>query len=454
MKTLRAYHVFALTLIAIVNLREYPVLASMGWHVIWYTGIAFIGFLLPSAWICAQLVAYFPEQGGMYTWFREAFGLRWGRLGMSMEWLTNMISFPATCAVVIATILSGIWPAWQPSLWLTVLLKLALCWSCVFFCCRGLTTTHRISAWAALLGVMLPTVLIIVLGAIWVVTGHGIAWRGVNSVPSSVTGWEWGVLVSVFSAYAGMQASTFFAPQVESPSRTYPLALLSCATVIVCITTAAGLAMAAVMPASALNYVDGVVMCFQQFLLAFHLSRYLDFLVFLMVLGAVAALCTWMQALSRGVYQMALEGQWPQFFSQANAHQVAVRVLVFQGVVVSGLIGVLLCIADAQTAFWLMVLLTSQMTVILYMALFLAGMKLLIPHQSNSQRCATVVSSIVGICSSCLGLLASFWKPAHIVWTQSFYVEIVLLCDLLLVGMCVIWFFMPRMKWPHAWVSS
>ena len=440
-KTLRAYHIFALSLIAIVNLREYPILASMGAQVVEYTALAFLGFLLPSAWVCAQLSAKFPSQGGLYTWFREAFGCSWGRLGMSIEWLNNMISFPATCAVVIATILTGCWPAWQPSSEVTVVLTLLLCWLCVFVCCRGVLITYRLSGWAALLGVLMPTVCIIVLGVIWVFSDHPIAWQiTASSVSSTDKGFEWGLLVSVLSAYAGMQASAFFAPQVDSPGRTYPLALISCAVVIVCITAGAGLAMAAVIPQDALSYMDGVMACFQLFLAAFHLSQYSIVLVFLIVLGAFAGLCTWMQALSRGVHQMAVEHQWPRYFATLNARSVPVRVLTLQGVLVSVLLGLFLCVPDMQTAFWLLVLLTSQLTVLLYMALFIAAVRLLLPYQQTWQRCITVLASVCGVCCSALGLVVSFWKPSHVIWSQSVYVEVVATCDGVLILLCAFWY--------------
>ena len=439
-KTLRAHHIFALSLIAIVNLREYPILASMGVQVLEYTALAFLGFLLPSAWVCAQLSAKFPDQGGLYTWFREAFGYSWGRLGMSIEWLNNMISFPATCTVVIAMILTGCWPAWRPSSAMMVVLTLLLCWSCVFVCYRGVMITYRLSAWAALLGVLLPTLCIIVLAVMWVFSGHPIAWQITASVSSMDKGFECGLLVSVLSAYAGMQASAFFAPQVHSPDRIYPLALISCAIVIFCITTSAGLAMAVGIPQTALSYMDGVMTCFKLFLADFNLSQFSIVLVCLIVLGAFAGLCTWMQALSRGVHQMAVEHQWPRYFAKLSARSVPVRVLTLQGILVSVFLGVFLCVPDMQTAFWLLVLLTSQLTVLLYMALFVAAVRLLLPYQQTWQCCITVLASVCGVCCSALGLVASFWKPSHVTWSQSVYVEVVATCDGVLILLCVFWY--------------
>ena len=138
---------------------------------------------------------------------------------------------------------------------------------------------------------------------------------------------------------------------------------------------------------------------------------------------------------------MAIEHQWSRYFAMLNARSVPVRVLTLQGVLVSVLLGLFLCVPDMQTAFWLLVLLTSQSTVLLYMALFIAAVRLLLPYQQTWQRCITVLASVCGVCCSTLGLVASFWKPSHVIWSQSVYVEVVATCDSLLILLCAFWYF-------------
>ena len=274
---LRTPHLMALSLVAIINLREYPLLATMGWQAVIYSVLAFLGFLLPSAWVCSQLAGRYPSQGGLYTWFQQAFGDTFGCLGMAVEWLNNLISFPATLAMMIATVMTVVMPTWQQHTLLFAAATIALCWLCVAICSCGLHITNRINVVAALLGIVLPTLLIIVLGFIWFVTGHPIVLAAPHFSLDSPSLFHLGLFVSVLSAYAGMQSSAFFAPRVSDPLRTYPKALLSSAVIIFFLTVGAAMAIAIVVPASSINYVNGLISCstpissnnFKLFLLCF-----------------------------------------------------------------------------------------------------------------------------------------------------------------------------------------
>ena len=137
---------------------------------------------------------------------------------------------------------------------------------------------------------------------------------------------------------------------------------------------------------------------------------------------------------------MAVEHQWPRYFAKLSARSVPVRVLTLQGILVSVFLGVFLCVPDMQTAFWLLVLLTSQLTVVLYIALFIAAVRLLLPRQQTWQGCITVLASVFGVCCSAFGLVASFWKPSHIIWSQAIYAEVIGTCDSILVLLCTLWY--------------
>ena len=426
---LRGYHLTALSLVAIINLREYPILASMGWQAVAYSVLAFFGFLLPSAWVCAELAGQYPSQGGLYTWFQKAFGDTVGCLGMAVEWINNLISFPATLAMMIATLMTVFLPSWQHHILLFSGVTLGLCWLCVSLCCCGLHVTNRINVVAAVVGIVLPTLLIIALGIFWIVTGHEVALSAPHVSFSSRSLFHLGLFVSVLSAYAGMQSSAFFAPRVKHPERTYPKALLLSAVVIFFLMTGSALSIAIVVPASSINYVNGLIASFQVFFAYFHLKWLSPCVALMMVLGAFAAVCTWMQALARGVHQMALEGKVPAFFCRCNSRKVPVRILILQGSVISLLIGVFLCVPDAQTVYWLFVLLTSQFTVLMYIGLFAAAIKLLGATEVVWKRRLTHVLAGLGIVSSVVGLSASFSRPDHIIWSESTYVSIVAASD-------------------------
>jgi amino acid transporter len=73
-----------LTAAAVVtSLRGLPVMAAEEWTMFVYIGFAVILFLIPAALVSAELGSAFSDRkGGVYTWIGEAFGQRWGFLGV------------------------------------------------------------------------------------------------------------------------------------------------------------------------------------------------------------------------------------------------------------------------------------------------------------------------------------------------------------------------------------
>ena len=90
------FSLYMIVLVAIISLREYPIMASQGLHAIFYYLVAFLFFLLPSALICAELSTRYPIKGGVYSWVKLAFGERAGfRLLCGLNGLiTSFLSQP------------------------------------------------------------------------------------------------------------------------------------------------------------------------------------------------------------------------------------------------------------------------------------------------------------------------------------------------------------------------
>src|SRR5579871_3856240 len=75
--------IFALAMInvaAVLSLRNFPSMAVYGWSsVSWYILGALL-FLLPSAFVGAELATGWPKGGGVYAWVKQAFGEEYGFL--------------------------------------------------------------------------------------------------------------------------------------------------------------------------------------------------------------------------------------------------------------------------------------------------------------------------------------------------------------------------------------
>ena len=79
---------------AVVSLRFIPSEAEYGLGAIFYYTFAAIMFLVPVAFVAAELATTYPQKGGAFRWIGEAFGARWGFVGMLMTWLQVIPYFP------------------------------------------------------------------------------------------------------------------------------------------------------------------------------------------------------------------------------------------------------------------------------------------------------------------------------------------------------------------------
>ena len=87
LRVLGRFSLIMISISAILNLRGLPTMATLGYHALIFYAIAALCFLLPSALVCAELATMLPENGGVYTWVKTAFGPSTGFIAIWMEWL-------------------------------------------------------------------------------------------------------------------------------------------------------------------------------------------------------------------------------------------------------------------------------------------------------------------------------------------------------------------------------
>ena len=84
---------------AVVSLRGLPAEAEYGITSAFYYLFAAIVFLIPTAFVAAELASMFQDkQGGVFRWVGEAFGKRAGFLAIWLQWIESTIWYPTVNA--------------------------------------------------------------------------------------------------------------------------------------------------------------------------------------------------------------------------------------------------------------------------------------------------------------------------------------------------------------------
>src|SRR5437870_2125450 len=140
-------------------------------YVYWLLG--FLLFLIPGAFVTAQLGQMFPQEGSLYVWTQKALGPFWGFFAGFCAWWPGVLVMVATSDLVV-TIWQFVDPGSLPKPWHQMIVILAVLWFSA-----ALSMLHlRITQTYANIAVFFYGAAIFVIGlagVLWLVRGHGSA---------------------------------------------------------------------------------------------------------------------------------------------------------------------------------------------------------------------------------------------------------------------------------------
>ena len=361
----------------IFTLRTLPLMAMYGLSSIFYYVIAALLFFIPSALICAELATGWPKTGGLYVWVREAFGRRFGFLAIWLEWTNTVISFPAILAFITATIAYAINPALANNKIYMLTLMLILFWGTTLINFLGIKFSSLISNIGLILGTGLPCLLIIVLAIDWLITGHHsqISFTAKNILPNfSVT--RAAFLVGLILGYSGMQISAFHAQEVKDPQRNFPRAIFIAVLIILFLSITGSLAIAMVVPQQKISLLTGLMQATVTFFAMYHLSWMVPIIAILTALGTFSMLNMWIIGPCKGLLATANYGDLPKPLRYINKHNSPTTLLLLQAIVGTIFSLIYLLMPTINSSYWLLVALTSILTLIMCVLIFASVIRL------------------------------------------------------------------------------
>lgn len=379
-----------MTVAAVVSLRGLPLMATEGLSMLFYIGFCAIFFLIPASLVSAELGgALTRSQGGVYSWVAAAFGSRWGFVAIWLQWIQNVVWYPTVLAFAAGALAYlFLRPGMAELGWFNAASILVIYWIATFVTLQGADFAARMTKWFVLLGTVLPGILIICLGVLWVVQGNPIEFLkeadpGSNTLADElaharffphITGLSsLAFLAGILLLFAGIEAQAVHANDMESPSRDYPKSMFMAAIIIFVLFTLGSLAVAAVVPAREISLNAGLMQAFQSLLSKFSLQFLTPVIGLLVAFGAIGGVLAWIGGPSRGLLQTAQEGEIPPFLARTNKNGVQVTILMIQGAIVSVLAMIYLLFKDVSVAFFVLSAMTVALYLVMYMLMYAAA---------------------------------------------------------------------------------
>ncbi len=407
-KTLTVFGLVMMNVIAIDSLRTLPMSAEYGLSLIFYYIAAAALFFFPVALVSAELATGWPETGGIYVWVREAFGEQWGFLTIWLQWFYNICWYPTIMSFIGATVAYCIDPSLVNNKVYMIAVVFILFWGATLLNFFGMRASHFMNTISAIIGTLLPMLLIIILSLIWVYQGKPLSiqfhWHSFFPDISNINNMV--LLTAVLYGLVGIEMSASHAGDVENPQHNYPKAIFWSALLILASLVGASLAIALVVPQKELNIVAGLLQAFEVFFKAFHMSWAMPLLAFAIVIGSIGCVGAWILGPSKGLLIACHDGCLPLRLGTKNRHGVPVTILLLQGIIFTILCGTFILMPTVTSSFWVLSNITAILSLLVYIAMFMAVIKLRYKHP-KVHRAFRIPGGTIGLWCVCLLGLSS-----------------------------------------------
>jgi len=383
----------------------------------------------------------------------KAFGSEMAFLAIWLQWVENVIWYPALLAFVAGTAGYLFSPTLAANPYFLMTVILLSFWGATAINLRGMQASSFFSVLCTITGLLIPMALIIGLGAIWTISSHHqeihFSWQTV--IPRFDDPNVWVSLTAVILSFCGIEIATVHAGDVENPQRAFPKSLFFSVTIIMVTLMLGSLAIAVVLPHNQISLVAGIMQAFEAFLKAYHLSPFMPLLALMLILGGLGSVNNWIIAPTKGLLVAANDGNLPPLLQRTNRNQAPTTLLYAQAVIVSLLSSAFIFMPSINSAYWLLTALASLLYMLMYVIMFVTLIKVRVKFK-GAPADFKIPGGMTGVCLvSGVGLLGtittivvSFIPPELIIGSQTMTYELSLVIGLLV--MCFPPFILFRTK--------
>jgi amino acid transporter len=296
-----------------------------------------------------------------------------------MVWYPTILSFIAGTAAYLFD------PALAQKKGFLITVILVVFWSLTFLNLRGIRVSAKINSFCASIGTLIPIILLIVLGIVWVCLGKPIQ---VEFTPQALfpalSGMEnWISLIAIMASFLGMELSGVHVNDVENPQRNFPRAMGVAVVVLLSTMILGSLSIATVIPGKEIRLVDGIMQTFSQFFSSFGIPGFIPVLTLMIIVGSTGGMINWLLAPAKGLMQAAEYGFLPRFFCVKNDKGVPVRILISQALLVSVFCLAFVLMPSINAFYWFLTDLSTELYMIMYILLFVSAIKLGRPSKES-----------------------------------------------------------------------
>lgn len=404
---------------AIDSIRNLPATAIFGSSLIFFFIFSAIVFLLPISLIAAEFTSRYPEKGGVFHWVRHAFGEKVAVGAIWLQWINTMVWYPTILSFIAGTAAYLFNPTLAQNKQFLVTVILVVFWTLTLLNLKGIHVSARINSFCAIIGLLIPMTFLILLGIIWIAVGNPlqVEFTSQSIFPSLSGSQNWISLIAIMASFLGMELAGVHVSDISAPQKNFPKALGWAVLILLSTMVLGALSIAVVIPEKEIRLVDGIMQTFSQFFTAFHIPWFVPILTLLIIIGSVGGMINWLISPAKGLLQAAEYGFLPAFFAHKNKHNVPVRLLITQALLVSLFCLAFILMPSINAFYWFLTDLSTELYMLMYILLFLSALKLGRSTEAVTYRIPFGLRSftcVVGLLGCLLTIVVGFFPPQDI----------------------------------------
>jgi len=391
-------------------------------YVFWALG--FLTFLIPGAFVTAQLGRMFPEEGSLYVWTHKALGSFWGFFAGFAAWWPGVLVMILAGSLVVS-LSQAINPTLFTRPWQAGLIVLLVLWiSCLLGVLRFRLTQNYVNVQFVLYAFCL--VMIGISGFVWLADGHHAA----NSFAlhgSSLTGWgQWTFFSTVILALLGIEVPLNMGVEIKSENAIKKYLFWGCLVVIVAYLWATYSNMV-VVPVGKNNATYGVIQTIQ-----IALSHTLgSWVAFILVLIFVSDTVVYNYSFARLMFVSGLEHRLPHQLGRVNQNKVPANAVLAQTVIASIATAIIYFPVQSATSNYatkVYLVLLAAVTVVWCTSMVLLFADIFFVKRAFPEKFREVqrtpwgmlaLCGVVGVIADAAAVVLLFWAPWAPVFTKG-----------------------------------
>lgn len=431
-KSLTVFLLLMINLATVLSIRNWPITAVYGYTSIFYLLLSAIFFFIPCALVSAELATLYPKKGGVFVWVKEALGHKMGFVAVWLLWAENIVFYPALLSFISAAIAYTFFPQLANNQIYTCLMVISVFWIVTLVNMRGIHFTGKFSTFCVIAGTFIPTALILTLGGIWIFSGQPmmVSLETTPLLPDFSALSTFAVLTGILLSFGGLEMPAVHANDVKNPKKSFPIAILLSAGIIVTLTVLGTLCIAIVIPRENISLVSGTIEAMSAFLKQYNLSFLMPFVSILIGIGALGGLSSWIVGPCRGLLASAEEGDFPPFMQMTNSRGMPHVLMIIQGVIVTFLSLMFVLMPNVSSSFWILTVLSAQLYIVMYILLFVSGIVLKYKkghlkraYSVPGGKVGMLIVAGLGLIGVTFSLVIGFFPPPDVVVDNILFFE-------------------------------